>query len=105
LNHGLSIARSVWRAPLLYGQLRARLAALRTLRRSVAAPERWFDVSLGEFETFLRDYPRPLAARPPLDRPATRREWVDPTLGNWPGSAVARCRKQRHCAGYQIRLF
>jgi len=26
--------------------------------------ERWFDVSASEFEAFLRDYPRPLEARP-----------------------------------------
>jgi hypothetical protein len=30
--------------------------------------ERWFDVSALEFEAFLRDYPRPLDARPPLKR-------------------------------------
>jgi len=36
--------------------------------------ERWFDVSLAEFEAFLRDYPRPLEARPPLNQSANYRE-------------------------------
>jgi hypothetical protein len=48
-----------------------------------ALRERWFDVSLAEFEAFLRDYPRPLEARPPLRQKANYREWVDPTIGAW----------------------
>lgn len=39
--------------------------------------ERWFDVSSLEFEAFLRDYPRPLEARRPLNQKANYREWVD----------------------------
>lgn len=31
---------------------------------------------------------------PPLDRVASYREWVDPTLGSWPQSAVAKSRTQ-----------
>jgi hypothetical protein len=50
--------------------------------------ERWFDVSFAEFEAFLRDYPRPLEARPPLPQKGNYREWVDPSLGAWPGNAV-----------------
>jgi hypothetical protein len=36
--------------------------------------ERWYDVSLREFEAFLRDYPRPLDTRPPLKQKANYRE-------------------------------
>ena len=52
--------------------------------------ERWFDVSLAEFEAFLHDYPRPLEARPPLDQKVNFREWVDPSIGAWPGNAVGK---------------
>jgi hypothetical protein len=65
--------------------------------------ESWCDVSLAEFESFLREYPRPLEARPPLSRKANYREWVDPTLGNWPDNAVAKCWRRARCLGYQIR--
>jgi hypothetical protein len=67
--------------------------------------ERWFDVSLPEFEAFLRDYPRPLEARPPLTQKANYREWCDPTLGNWPGNAVAKRWARGGCHGYQVRLI
>ena len=66
--------------------------------------ERWFDVSLAEFEAFLRDYPRPLEARPPLNQKANYREWIDPSLGAWPGNAVGKFWKRAACLGYQIRL-
>jgi hypothetical protein len=66
--------------------------------------ERWFDVSLPEFEAFLRDYPRPLEARPPLRQKANYREWIDPTIGDWPGNAVGKCWRRGSCLGYQIRL-
>ena len=52
--------------------------------------ERWFDVSLAEFEAFLHDHPRPLEARPPLDQKVNFREWVDPSIGAWPGNAVGK---------------
>jgi len=75
---------------------------------SVAEPfvlrERWFDVSRAEFEAFLRDYPRPLEARPPLRQKASYREWVDPTIGAWPGNAVGKSCGRGGCLGYQIRL-
>jgi hypothetical protein len=64
--------------------------------------ERWFDVSALEFEAFLRDYPRPLETRPPLPQKANYREWVDPRIGAWPGSAVAKSWKRGGCLGYQI---
>ncbi len=42
----------------------------------------WRDVSLAEFEAFLRDYPRPLEARPSLSqRKVNFREWLDASLG------------------------
>ena len=66
--------------------------------------EQWRDVPREEFERFLREYPRPLEARPPLMRKANYREWVDPTLGNWPGNAVAKAWRRGGCHGYQVRL-
>jgi hypothetical protein len=65
--------------------------------------ENWSDVSPGEFQTFLREYPRPLEARPPLSRKANYREWVDLSLGRWPENAVAKSWKRGRCLGYQIR--
>jgi hypothetical protein len=66
--------------------------------------EHWSDVSALEFEAFLRAYPRPVEARPPLSRKANYREWVDPTLGKWPGNAVAKAWRRGGCQGYQIRV-
>ena len=66
--------------------------------------ERWFDVSGAEFDAFLRDYPRPLEARPPLAQKANYREWVDPTIGAWPANAVGKSWKCGGCQGYEIRL-
>jgi hypothetical protein len=68
-----------------------------------AAREHWRDVSLAELESFLREYPRPLEARPPISRKANYREWVDPALGNWPGNAVAKAWGRGGCRGYQVR--
>jgi hypothetical protein len=65
--------------------------------------EQWSDVSLAEFEAFLRGYPRPLEARPPLSRKANYREWIDRALGNWPGNAVAKSWRRGGCQGYQVR--
>ena len=69
-----------------------------------ALREHWADVSLPGYEAFLRRYPRPLEARPPLTRKANYREWVDPALGKWPGNAVAKCWTRGGCHGYQVRL-
>ena len=66
--------------------------------------ERWFDVSLAEFEAFLQDYPRPLETRPPLPQKANYREWLDPSIGTWPGNAVGKSWRRGACLGYQIRL-
>jgi hypothetical protein len=71
--------------------------------RTFAARERWCDVSFMEFTAFLRAYPRPLEARPPLNRKARYREWTDATLGQWPENAVAKCWSRGQCLGYQVR--
>ena len=68
-----------------------------------AVREHWRAVSLAELEEFLRGYPRPLEARPPVSRRANYREWVDPALGSWPGNAVAKAWGRGACQGYQIR--
>ena len=74
------------------------------MRQPFEAREHWSDVSLAEFEAFLRNYPRPLEARPPLRRKANYREWVDPSIGVWPGNAIGKSWKRGACLGYQIRL-
>ena len=104
LNQHTSSARQAWRQPVLYGRIRERLADRHARRRPFEARERWFDVSLAELTAFLRDYPRVLEVRPPLDRAATYREWVDPTLGSWPQNAVAKSRTRGRRPGHQIRL-
>jgi hypothetical protein len=66
--------------------------------------ENWRDVSLAEFEAFLRDYPRPLEARPPpSQRKANFRAWLDASLGEWPENAVAKAWTRGRCKGSQIR--
>ena len=76
-----------------------------TYVRSMREPlEHWRDVSLAEFETFLRTYPRPLEARPPLrQRKVNFRAWLDSSLGEWPQNVVAKTWKRGNCLGYQIR--
>jgi hypothetical protein len=73
------------------------------MRQSFESREQWSDVSLGEFEVFLREYPRPLEARPPLTRRANYREWLDVTLGRWPDNAVAKSWTRGRCFGWQVR--
>jgi hypothetical protein len=84
------------------------VSALDCLRSRMVQPfeqrEEWRDVSQLEFDAFLRNYPRPLETRPPLNRKANYREWIDPTLGNWPENAVGKSWKRGGCLGYQIRL-
>ncbi len=63
----------------------------------------WRDVSLAEFEAFLRCYPRPLEARSPLSqRKVNFREWLDVSLGEWPDNAVAKAWTLGRCRGYQV---
>jgi hypothetical protein len=67
--------------------------------------ESWRDVSLAEFEAFLRNYPRPLEARPPLSQHKVNfRAWLDASLGEWPDNAVAKAWTRGRCKGYQILL-
>ena len=67
-------------------------------------PEPWRDVSSIELDRFVREYPRPLEARPPLSqRKVNYREWLDPTLAEWPANVVAKSWKRGRCAGYQVR--
>lgn len=49
----------------------------------------WRLVSDRELADFLRRYPRPVTAEPPLTRKARFRRFLDPTLGSWPSSEVA----------------
>jgi hypothetical protein len=48
----------------------------------------WRLVSNSEFEEFLRRYPRPLTADPPLSKKSRFRRFLDVTLGPWPASQV-----------------
>jgi hypothetical protein len=73
------------------------------MRQPFIAREQWCDVPVAEFEAFLRDYPRPLVARPPLPHKSNYREWLDPTLGNWPDNAVAKAWTRQRGSGWQIR--
>ena len=77
---------------------------LRFAPMSELTRELWRDVSAAEFEAFLRDYPRPLEAHPPLSHKGARfREWLDATLGAWPDNAVAKTWSRGRCTGYQVR--
>lgn len=68
------------------------------------ACEHWRAVSAAEFEAFLRDYPRPLEAHPPLSHKGARfRAWLDASLGSWPDNAVAKTWIRGRCRGYQVR--
>jgi hypothetical protein len=49
----------------------------------------WRLVSDGEFQEFLRRYPRPIIADPPLSQKARFRRFLDPSLGPWPISQIA----------------
>ena len=64
--------------------------------------ERWIEVDYLGFDRYLREYPRPLVADPPLHHPARLREWYDVTLGNWPENAVAKL-LQVHGLAYLVR--
>jgi len=68
-----------------------------------AARQQWTDVTHEELVAFLREYPRPLEARPPMHRKARFREWIDLTLGPWPDGSVAKMWVRGSCRGYQIR--
>ena len=65
-------------------------------------PEHWREVNYLEFDRYLREYPRPLVADPPLNRPARLREWFDISLGHWPHNAVAK-QLDVHNRSYLVR--
>lgn len=92
-----------WRTVLLRGRTRVTLAAMHAVRKSFAARERWRAVSLAQFQTYLREYPRSLEERPRVARRSAHREWTDVTLGSWPANAVAQCWTRGRNQGYQIR--
>jgi hypothetical protein len=64
----------------------------------------WVHVDYLAFDRYLREYPRPLVADPPLNKPARLREWFDVSLGAWPDNAVAK-HLQVHGASYMVRNF
>ena len=80
-----------------------RAACLRFAPMPEPSREHWRDVSAAEFEAFLRDYPRPLEARPPLTHKANYRAWLDAALGSWPDNIVAKTWIRGRCKGYQVR--
>jgi len=67
------------------------------------ARRRWRDVSLAQFEAFLRAYPCSLEQRPRITRKSGHREWMDTTLGSWPANTVAKAWTRGRNRGYQIR--
>jgi hypothetical protein len=83
---------------------RERSAYIPPMAERFEVREHWRDVTVGELEAFLLAYPRSLEARPPLGRKANYREWCDPTLGKWPGNAVAKSWTRGGCHGCQIRV-
>lgn len=80
-----------------------RVLLLRALRTASDPRERWREVSLTQFEAFLRAYPRPLEQRPRITRKSGHREWMDTTLGAWPANAVAKAWTRGRNRGLQIR--
>lgn len=92
-----------WRKMVVCAGARVTLATLRAVRKPFKARDRWREVSLAQFEAFLRKYPRPLDERPRLTHKSRHREWTDATLGSWPANAVAQCWTRGPYQGYQIR--
>jgi hypothetical protein len=80
--------------------LEERIAAQEAAR--VAHAKLWRYVPPTEFEAYLREYPRPLEARPPLSAgKADYRVWIDPTLGTGLQGVVAQgCGT---CYPYEVR--
>jgi hypothetical protein len=57
-----------------------------------------------EFEEFLRTYPRPLEPLPPLSHKALFRQWLDPTLGQFPDSVVGKSNVSRKSRLYEVLI-
>ena len=92
-----------WRNSLLYGRTRGILAAMRAVRRPFEARTRWRDVSLIQFQAFLREYPGALEQRPRITRKSGHSEWTDANLGSWPANTVAKAWTRGRNQGYQVR--
>ena len=75
----------------------------RAARGPSEARSRWREVSLAQFQVFLREYPRSLEERPRISRKSAHREWMDTALGSWPANAVAQVWTRGRNRGYQIR--
>ena len=96
-------AFDAWRTMVLRGRTRVTLAAMHARRKPFAARELWREVSLAQFQAFLREYPRSLEERPRVAPKSAHREWTDLTLGSWPANTVAQCWTRGRNQGYQIR--
>ena len=59
----------------------------------------WRGVSQEEFETFLRNYPRPLEVVPRAASEGDTRVWIDPTLGE----GIEFVALSRGSYGYELR--
>jgi hypothetical protein len=66
---------------------------------------KWRDATQMELDSFLRTYPNPLDAQPPIERKARYREWCDAMFGDWPDNVVAKCWARGRCTGFQIRVL
>lgn len=64
----------------------------------------WRFITAAEFEEFLFTYPRPLEAKPPLERKANFRSYSDPALGPWPGNVVATSHIGRTTSVFEVRV-
>jgi len=73
------------------------------LRGPFEARERWREVSLAQFEAFLRAHPRSFEQRPRIAGKSGHREWMDTTLSSWPANTVAEAWTQGRNRSYQIR--
>jgi hypothetical protein len=69
------------------------------------SPESWRQVEGAVFERFLKSYPRPFEAHPPLDEKAGYREYRDSTPGEWPNNAVAKTYQHRRRPVYVSRTY
>jgi hypothetical protein len=66
-------------------------------------PRPWRYVDQGEFERWLKTFPRPLEVEPPLTRKARFRRWSDVTLGGYPENVVAKQWKVHRSCQQQVR--
>ena len=72
-------------------------------RFSLESPEDWREVSSLQFDRFLHRYPHPLQCDPPGDKKARLREYLDLSLGERPGSIVAKMHGAHRCSAQFVR--